>query len=214
MLLVSLALLPLVGTAPVFAQERYYLVLFGASNGRPTGSHCWGTFVKVSHTVAEDEDEEAAPEADTFTISWMPANPASAPKLLSPAEPGRNLTLDETMEWCRREGVTATAWGPIEIRKDLYDLAVQRKKFLDSGRIAYKMLDRRGRGVLFTNCINALADVVRNPMLSTGPAFGAEATAMIADHFRRFMVEPSTNHSDVLSYLNLNGHTVRYRNLP
>jgi len=195
------------------AQDRYYGVFFAANSSRPAAAHTWATFIRLKGEVIAAAAETRAPSVETVTISWLPATGVVAPHLLGSGEPGRNFGLKETLEWAKKTGAPVTAWGPVEIKKDLYDLALRKKKTLESGSISYRVLDRRGRGGDWTNCIHAISDIVPGPMLATGTAFGENATLLVANHLRPFFVGRDVNHDSVRRYLGIDGFDIRYESL-
>src|SRR5262249_52091114 len=76
-----------------------------------------------------------------------------------------------------------TAFGPYQIKKDLYDGALAQIDRLNSGKVAYKALDKKFRpGEAAVNCFHAISDIVGGPLLDTGTAFGQKATVMVRNH--------------------------------
>lgn len=182
--------------APIRAAERYYVTFYGAQDGRnaPRHSHTWATFVRV---VSDDaRGTESKPQVESFAISWLPAN--GDVRLLARPEPGRNYTQAETQAWAARTGVGVTYFGPFELSKQGYELALQQKAKLESGGMLYKALDARFRGGEATNCIHAVTDIVPGALELTGQARGVEATQMAAQHFRPLLIEPERMHPEVL----------------
>ncbi|MFO0966013.1 MAG: hypothetical protein U0793_10575 [Gemmataceae bacterium] len=214
----TLTVLVVLGSGPIaFAQDRYYAVFFAANNGRPSGAHTFATFVRLKADVvaaaADGAGGAASGPAESLTISWLPASGVVVPRLLGGGEPGRNFGLKETLDWCKRLGAPVTAWGPVEIKKELFDLAAKKKRILDSGAVSYRMLDRRGRGGDWTNCIHAVSDIVPGPLLATGTAYGEAATQMVANHLRPYLIDPDVNHESVLRYLGIDGFEMRHQAL-
>ena len=175
------------------AAERHYVVLFGVQpdSAEARLCHSFGVFMQVP-----DNGEEAR----QVTISWMPAGKVI--RLLAPPEVGRNFSLKESLAWAAADNLTITVWGPFEIRKELYDQAVEQADRLRNGAVAYKAWNPRARnGAL--NCIQALSDIVPGDVLNTGTARGNAATAIIVRHYRPFLIEPEQTHPEVLDRLGL-----------
>ena len=59
-----------------------------------------------------------------------------------PVSPGRNFNLAETIRLAVNQKNAVAMWGPYEIRKGGFDLAVKRKNLLDGGTIKYRADDR------------------------------------------------------------------------
>lgn len=138
-----------------------------------TASHTFARFLKiVDGSVAEIAD-----------ISWLPTpgnfRRGNRVPLLR-TTPGHNYSVEETMAIAG--GRPVLNHGSFFITPDLYQAAVQQKARLDSGAIAYKMLDgRSGDGAL--NCIHAVTGVVAR--LNTGLARGETATNAVVNFFLR-----------------------------
>jgi hypothetical protein len=75
-----------------------------------------------------------------------------------PISVGRNFRLDETLKLAVNVKNAVCMWGPYEIKKEAFDLAVKRKQLLDGGTIGYRAddrLDRKDRVAI--NCFHAIA---------------------------------------------------------
>jgi hypothetical protein len=173
------------------AEERYFVTLYASqrSGREPQHTHSFAVFIRVT-------PEGESNRCEKFTISWMPAG--GVIRLIAPPEPGKNYTLEETLDWAARLGLRTRTWGPFEIAKETYDLALEQKHRLESGQVLYKALDRRHRPHTATNCIHAVSDVLPGPLLSTGSAAGDSATAMIVAHYRPHLIDPEQVHRWVL----------------
>jgi len=186
--------------ASAHAADHYYVIFYGAQDGRnaPRHSHTWATF---THVVSDDASgEQSKPQVESFAISWLPA--AGEVRLLARPEVGRNYTQAETLAWAARLGVGVTYWGPFELSKQGYDLALQQKGRLESGGIFYKALDGRFRPGEATNCIHAVTDIVPGSLELTGPNRGNSGTVAAIQHFRPLLVQPEQTHPEVLNLLN------------
>src|SRR5262245_32214171 len=117
---------------------NYHVILFASEQegNPPRFSHTWATFVKSSR-----KDSEKPTVDESITISWLPEGGVIPPLA---AVRGRNFTLPETLDWARQQNARIAAWGPIPIRKELYDLASQRKQVLENGSLAYRLSSGRG----------------------------------------------------------------------
>jgi hypothetical protein len=110
---------------------------------------------------------------EAFTISWLPHDFDTNPHLCvfdgvgsrvdpkrnkCPISVGRNFRLDETLKLAVNDKNAVGMWGPYEIKKEAFDLAVKRKQLLDGGAIAYRADDRLYRkDRVAINCFHAMA---------------------------------------------------------
>jgi len=146
----------------------------------PRKAHCFAIFTHLSGN--EQAPAEPPRLISQFTISWLPATQSI--RLLARPESGRNLTYAESLAWAARLGIKTISWGRLEIRKDGFDAALRQWHLLNSGQVAFKALDRRGRPNMAINCIHAISDIVPGPLLQTGTARGFGAGQMLVNHFR------------------------------
>lgn len=156
-------------TRSTVLQGRYFLIVWGFQ-GQDND-------VVEAHTFASfySGDELARGNASPATISWLPT---SGIVNLFGSEKGRNFSLTQTLEMACRTGREVKRWGPYEIRAELYQRALRRIKLLNSGRIAYSMIDILP-GTM--NCIDAAGDITRKP-LDTGLSWGFMASAEVVRH--------------------------------
>jgi hypothetical protein len=195
-------LLPAAGR--IQAAEHYYLMVF-ASQAQPDlarTAHTFATFVKSS-----DDGDTQTPNLESHTVSWMPANLVITPRLRP--EPGKNLTLAETLEWARKEGARVTVWGPYEIQRELFQRALQQIARLNSGTLAYRMIDGRLRAASASNCIHAVCDLAPGAPLTTGAAYGEEASALVAQHLKRWALNPERTYDWLIDRLGLSQYPVQ-----
>lgn len=180
--------------------DTYYVIVFG---GQPPGfkspkrSHTWATFI---HLCPDGRAEE-------FTISWLPQTGQVRPLALRP-EPGRNYGLHETVDFCRKNGMEMRAWGPYQMEPMLWNLAVAHKDRLDSS-VQYKANDMGARDMRISNCIHAVAAMMREPgqrapIVKTAPVDWGESgsywtTLALAPYF----IDPCCVHYDVMRRLGL-----------
>jgi hypothetical protein len=119
-------------------------------------------------------------------------------------ELGANLDLQSSLRWAESMNSHVSMWGPYQIKKELYDRAVEQEARLNSGRVLYKALDRRFRPGTASNCIHAVSDLdIDNGILHTGPGRGDEASNMVAQHLNRWIIDPEQTHAWVASRLGL-----------
>ena len=147
-------------------RERYFIIPFAYQDrgNHPEFSH---SFISVIRVLADNEQPKLTPdlklrryrnrEFEAFTISWLPHDFLSNPHLCvfdgagsrifpeknkCPVSIGRNFTLAETIKLAVDAKNAVAMWGPYEIKKAAFDLAVQRKRLLDGGTIKYRADDR------------------------------------------------------------------------
>jgi hypothetical protein len=200
MILTSIVALSLTASS-ARGDERYFLVMFGAQAepNLPRFAHSFATFVKASGNGQFPKDYKI----ETKTISWLPAKLTVQPLLRTPV-PGKNLDLAATLAWAKAEA-RVTAWGPFEVKKELYDQAVKQIERLESGKLAYIALDGRSRGAGAVNCIHALSDLdAKQAALNTGTAHGNAASLLVLGHFAKWLVNPEMDHRWLRDRLVLN----------
>jgi len=186
--------------------ERYYCLIFSAQSvpKLPRFSHTWATVVRVS------QGEDGGPPAlDAQTISWMPAVIDIHPYDFF-VEPGVNLDLCSTMREMQARGERVSLWGPFEMRPSVYRNFLSRKRFVESGRLAYQAIDVVGEaawGGDGSNCIHAVTDA--DPAFGRGPtlAFGDDAGSVIAAQLagNGALVCPEQTHDWLIAALGLGG---------
>lgn len=200
-------------TTPARAQENgpesYYMILWAAQrdDDAPRFTHTWATFIRTRRANTTNGDPKLA---ERFTISWMPAS-GVIPALVTVR--GQNYTLRQTLNWARQEQTHVTAWGPIAIRRELYELAQQRRAVLESGILSYKMIDNPVRPNRGTNCIHAITDMLPGPLIDTGSARGEEATQMVAEVLEPYMIRPEYNDRKVFDLVDVSWDSVNHRTL-
>jgi hypothetical protein len=190
--LTALLALPLFSPPPA-TEARYFVVVFAsqADSGELSLNHTFATFVKVT--------EEKPDHPEIHTISWLPENLEIVVWRRFP-EPRKNFDLKTTLKWAKSVGAKVMYWGPYEIKKELYDMALQQEEKLTGGKVAYKVLDRRSRPQ--ANSVHAVADVDdKHEILLTGTASGAEASALVVDHFQKWLKNPDQVFPKILEQL-------------
>jgi hypothetical protein len=101
-------------------------------------------------------------------------------------------------------------WGPLLIQKKCYDMALKRLELLNSGKIAYVVLDGRFRGGEATNCIHALSELdTDQPHLLTGAAHGDASSRMVLEHLQKWIVPSKEDVGWLTDRLELRNDQVR-----
>jgi hypothetical protein len=129
---------------------------------------------------------------EAFTISWMPHDFDTNPHLRvfegvgslvvpqmnkCPVFVGKNFRLDQTLKLALNVKNAVGMWGPYEIKKEAFDLAVKRKQLLDRGTIGFRADDRLyHKDRVAINCFHAMpgpvepySDVKKLRHLRRGP---------------------------------------------
>ena len=189
------------------ADDRHYMLIF-AYQGTPVlprTAHTFATFVRA----AGDKDRVI----ETHTISWLPASLAVRPIRALP-EPGRNLNLDETLKVAKSMNARIALWGPYRIDKELYERALKQIERLNRGAVSYKAVDAATRPDGALNCFHAVSDLdTERGLLATGTAFGEAASAMVASHLRRWIIQPDQTHPWLIDRLGLKNDELQVRDL-
>jgi hypothetical protein len=192
--------------AGVRAGERFYVIVF-AYQGEPPlprNTHTFATFVRATGEGARPENHRV----EAHTISWAPASGAVRAARLLP-ERGANLDLAATLRQAHRLGSRVSRWGPFQVQRELYERALGQIARLESGAVAYKVLDSLGRPCSASNCIHAVSDMdADRGLLVTGLASGAQASLLVVQHFRRWMVNQHLSHEWIADRLGLCGLVV------
>lgn len=150
-------------------QDRYFMVVWGYQ-GQDND-------VVQSHTFASfySGDDLTNGNFNPATISWLPSTGVVR---LFGVEKGHNFSLAQTLDIACKTGREVKSWGPYEIKPELYRMALRRIRLLNSGRIAYSMIDVLP-GTM--NCIKAAGDITRTP-LAAGISWGFAASSEVVRH--------------------------------
>jgi len=176
-------------------RDRFFIIPFAYENkgNNPGYSHSFMTVIRV---LADNKQRKLTPgiekrtykdrEFQAFTISWLPADFSTNPNLCvfkgfgsrifptwnrCPVSPGRSFTLEETIKLAVNAKNAVCMWGPYEIRKEGFDLAVNRLRLLEKGTIKYRADDRLTRKDLTAiNCFHAMAGLTE--LFPNGGIFG------------------------------------------
>jgi hypothetical protein len=194
----------------VGAEDRYYLLMFASQSepNVPRLAHSFATFVK---TV----EKENAPQelAESHTISWLPENLSVELVRFNPVR-GTNLNLSESIRTANSLGTRVTMWGPVRIKKELYDMAIRQVDRLNRGEISYIAMDRRFRGQGASNCFHAVSDLdTMQPALNTGTAYGDAASQMVFEHFTPHVVASTGSLRWIADRLKLKPAEIRFATL-
>ena len=176
-------------------RDRYFIIPFAYQNedNDPEFSH---SFITVIRVFADNKPKWTGGglrkgkyknrQFEAFTISWLPRDFISHPNLCvfdgvgsrisperntCPISPGRNFSLEETIELAVHAKTAVAMWGPYEIAKVGFDLGVNRKRLLDQGTIKYRADDRLYRkDRIAINCFHAMAGL--EELYPNGGLFG------------------------------------------
>jgi hypothetical protein len=191
------------------AEESYYVIVYGAQRtpNVPRFTHSFATFVKATGEGAD----KTKYKIEEHTISWIAKTKDIVVARAIP-EPGVNLSLKDSMELAASQKEKVSMWGPFEIKKELYDRALKQIDRLESNKVEYKAIDLRFRPERAINCIHAVSDIdAGEGLLETGTASGDEASRMVVEHLRRWMIKPENAHNWVSKRIGLDDYTLTHR---
>ncbi len=181
---------------------RYYFILFGgqAIPFRPRTAHTWAIFARA-------EWHGSQPVAvEYFTISWLPADGPVKPLRLVP-EPGRNYTLEETMQRAAEQNDRVSMWGPFEIDACRYELARQWFDRLNSGEVRYRVLDTLWYNPRIVHCVHAVtyADPVLRRRIQPVVRVGEPGTSRLAMMYvlSGAFIDPTVTHDWLIPIIGL-----------
>ena len=189
-------------------EDRYYMLVFAAQDEANTVrvSHTFAVFVKATDEGVVTRDTQI----ESHTISWMPSTMTLQPIRREPV-PGVNISLSDSLEWAKSAGSRVTVWGPYLVKKELYDMAVAQEERLNTIPFGHILLDPRHRGKTASNCIHAVSDLdTTQPALETGTVHGNEASEMVVEHFRRYIIPSQEPVEWLIERLNLNRAEMRF----
>lgn len=193
--------------APIFGQDRYFLMIFGSQPQFkiPNKCHTWGTIIKTSET-------DGVLKTEAHTISWVPAD-QKVRLLAIRSKPGINLDLLSTIERYQNLNGKVSVWGPYEIQDgsgpSLYERTLQQIAKLESGTERYMAIDPDfgPRRQTVSDCIHAITDIDENHgrnFYSELLRFGDPASEFIvATLAKRGRINRSVRHEWVLEALGL-----------
>ena len=188
------------GGSPARGCESYFVLVWAYQNkpNLPRDTHSFATFVKVTRPPGEPA------QIEHHTLSWLPVS-MEVRALRPRPEPGHNLTLGETLDVAREQGLQLSLFGPYEIKESLYERSVRQMEKLHSGRIRYKALDAGYPTTRVSNCVHAVSDLVYWPprLRVSTPAWGESASYRIVLHLRRYLIDPKVTHDWLIDALGL-----------
>jgi hypothetical protein len=156
--------------------KRHYFLIVWAYQGPDDDlvhAHTFASFYRG--------DDLAIGVVRPATISWLPATGAVQ---LFGAERGYNFSLGQTLRMACQSRRKVKAWGPYEVKAELFRSAMRRIQVLESGQIRYSMINALPRSM---NCITAAGDITPVP-LDTGILWGDAATAEVVRHLSPYFV--------------------------
>jgi hypothetical protein len=187
---------------PTAGPDCYYVLLFGGHGNklRPETGHTWITFVR------SNPQPDGSVRIDPFTISWMPTSMNVRPLRLR-SEPGKNFTLQETLDFMFTGRHEIALWGPFEINACFFEEACRHKRELDGGASRYRVFDGLERRKDVNNCVHAIVrtdpawHAATDPILSNGKRI----TQRVADAMVKvgLVTEPTRTHDWLIPALGL-----------
>ena len=193
-------------------RERYFIIPFAYENSEnePEFSHSFMTVIRVFADGAQPNLTKGLAlrkyknrEFEAFTISWLPADFDRNPNLCvfdgfgarliatknkCPLSVGRSFSLPETIKLAVNAKVAVGMWGPYEIKKEGFDLAVKRMRLLNAGTIKYRADDRLYRkDRVAINCFHAMAGL--DKLFPNGGLFGTGFKMWGLNGTRRVLIE-------------------------
>ena len=207
------AALALVLTANAARADKFYVVVFGAESKPPRAkySHSWATFVRIPGGCPCGPAVPNAGPIDCFTISWLPCKVELTINTLF-AEPGRNFDLHRTFDIVLSQCEHVTAFGPYEIKEELWCRALKHKHRLESGEVRYKTIDWVRNPNNVSNCIHALTSFnTDNKRLRIGRTnFGDTASWYVTDSYWKDICCTHRVDCWVADLLGLGGYPIRW----
>jgi hypothetical protein len=146
---------------------------------------------------------------DMVCLSWIGSDADWG--LFDGPQPGRNLTLEQTLERCIQRDQQITMWGPYRIDPVLYDRAEAQMQRLERGEICWQALDKKSRVEgLAANCFHVIGDLNREDgRLKTGWAHGVSASRKVVLHLQRFILDDCPADSALPALLRLHCYPIR-----
>lgn len=214
--LLMLALTVLLSAAnSAYAGVRHYLLIFGAQTRPkvPRFTHTFCTIVK-----AVDPPLGGCNLCiEAHTISWLPQTLKIRPYRLH-AEPGRNLTLEETLSWTGQNRMRVSLWGPYAITERFYGRVYQEYVRFENGEYLYRAIDSPRRGDIAADCIHAVTDIDRRDsrmrylVVRSGDAVTRQFVRTLRDQGNLYL--PSDDVSWLEAVLGLDRYSVVHRPNP
>ncbi len=200
-------------------RDRFFIIPFAYENkgNKAKSSH---SFMSVIRVFADGRQPKVTGglkarayknrEFVAFTISWLPHDYMERRHLclfhgfgarLVPSwnkcQPvvGKDFDLADTLKLAVDAKLAVGMWGPYEITKAGFDLAVGRLKLLESGTIKYLADDRCSRKTLVAiNCFHAMAGI--HELFPDGGIFGSGFKMWGLNGTERVLLEYTTKASN------------------
>lgn len=218
-------------------RDRYFIIPFAYENKEndPEFSHSFLTVIRVFADGRQPQRTRELKvraykdrEFEAFTISWLPHDFAENPNLCvfegfgarlvpswnqCPISTGKNFTLPNTIKLAVNAKVSVGMWGPYEIAKEGFDLAVERMRLLNAGKIKYRADDRLYRKPMVAICcfhaIQGLHELFpKGGFLGTGfKMWGINGTARVLIEYttkasnKGLLLEPVDVKKDVYGFV-------------
>lgn len=195
------------------ADEFYFATIFGSQKvlNDPSHTHSFATFVKATGCGPDWSKYRL----EAVTISWLPVTMTVHAQRWRP-EPGHNFGLIETLDWAVADGQRISQWGPYQVKRELYDGAVQRAAELESGRVKYFASDLWRVREDVSNCIyGVLGSTGKHDSLGVGTlGFGEWASRFICMRFKHYLIDPDTEHLWLNERLEISNYPLVPRKCP
>lgn len=181
---------------PHVRADDYFLTVFTAETVpfRPTHTH---TFVVAVRTCQSPDGSVRCCEGGH--ISWFPAS-LRLRGLTALPERGVNLSVPDTFERCRLNGMRVSVWGPYRIDRGLFEALAAQQARLESGQVLYKPTDNLYPSDLACNCYHAIWRPVAPCRKYSGPFNCGDASGSTTLRlFRPWLVQPWETHDWLLT---------------
>jgi hypothetical protein len=197
------------------ARDRYFIIPFAYENrgNDPEFSHSFITVIRVFADGRQPRLTKGLKlrtykqrEFEAFTVSWIPHDFLQNPNLCvfkgfgarliptwnkCPVSVGKDFNLPDTIKLAVQAKVAVGMWGPYEITKTGFDLAVDRLRLLETGAIKYRADDRLYRkDRTAINCFHAMAGIYE--LFPNGGIFGTGFKMWGLNGTRRVLIEYTT----------------------
>jgi hypothetical protein len=169
---------------------RYFMVVWGyqGPGNAPRDSHTFAAFY--------NGDNLAEGNVNPATISWLPVTGVVR---LFRVDPGRNLSLAQTLTRACQQGKRVSSWGPYEITAGLYRRALARIALLKSGKIAYHGLGHRPGAMNCIQAVGGITDTAFHPRTS----WGFTASEVVVRHLHPFLISGKRISKSVANFARL-----------
>jgi hypothetical protein len=183
-----------------------YLIIFAGDSApyRATKAHTFAALVRVETTPGGP-----ARVTDLQSISWLPETMKVRALAMRP-EVGRNVPLNETLEFYLRPGSHVNAWGPYLVKPE-FAATFRARVATVNGHFRYKgasFLSPRD----VCDCARAVEEMARPDRRFIGIfGYGAAAASSAVRTFTPSLVEPEHSHAWVAQVAGLGAYPIRWR---